>query len=61
MAKSIVKIAPDINEYLRNVFTIHTNSQILIIAQTLKALDLLLKQSLLGIVVFYTKKNTQEG
>ena len=24
MAKSIVKIAPDINEYLRNVFTIQT-------------------------------------
>ena len=41
MAKSIVKIAPDINEYLRNVFTIETNSQILIIARTLKALDLL--------------------
>ena len=24
MAKSIIKIAPDINEYLRNVFTIQT-------------------------------------
>ena len=32
----------------------HECSQILIIAQTSKALDLLLKQSPLGIVVFYT-------
>ena len=24
MAKSIIKIAPDINEYLRNVFTLQT-------------------------------------
>ena len=36
-------------------------SQILMIALTLKALDLLLKQSLHGIVVFYTQKNTQRG
>ena len=36
MAKSIIKIAPDINEYLTNIFTIQTMptiySQILIIA-----------------------------
>jgi hypothetical protein len=31
-------------------------SQVLIIGRTLKALDLLLKQSLLGSVVFYTQK-----
>ena len=53
------------NKYLRYVFTIQsiqdTYSQILIIAQTLKALDLLLKQSLLGIVVFYTHKTPKRG
>ena len=39
-------------------------SLILIFAQTLKALDLLLKQSLLGIVdivVFYTQKTFSRG
>ena len=65
MSKSIVKIAPDINKYLRNVFTIQTKQDIAkfwyIITQTLKALDLLLKQSLLGIVVFYTKKTPKWG
>ena len=57
MSKSIVKIAPDINIYLTNVITIQKKprySQILIIAKTLKALDLLLKKCLLGIV---TKKH----
>ena len=54
LSKSIVKIAPDINKYLRY-------SQVLIIAQTLKALDFLLKQYFLDIAVFYTQKNTQEG
>ena len=38
-----------------------TWSQILIIAQTLKALDFLLKKSVLTTVVFYTHKKTQEG
>ena len=35
--------------------------QILIISQTLKALDLLLKQSLQDIVVFYTQKTVKRG
>ena len=52
MAKSIVKIAPDINKYLRNVFNIQTIQDI----AKLNALDLLLKQSLLGILVFYIQK-----
>ena len=38
-----------------------TWSQILIIDQILKALDFLLKKSVLTIVVFYTQKKTQEG
>ena len=37
-----------------------TGSQILIIAQTLKTLDFLLKKSVLTTVVFYTHKKTQE-
>ena len=56
------KIPPDINKYLRNVFITGNNirySQILIIDQTLKALDLLLKQALL--VVFYTQKTSSRG
>ena len=65
MLKSISKIAPDINKYLRNVFTIQTiqdmYSQILIIAQTLKALDFLLKKSVLTTVVFYTQKRPRRG
>ena len=36
-------------------------SLILIIARTLKALNLLLKQSLLGIVIFYTQKTPKRG
>ena len=36
-------------------------SQILIIAQTWKTLDLLLKQSLPGIVVFYKQKTPKRG
>ena len=36
-------------------------SQILIIAQTLKALDLLLKQSIYGIVIFLHKKTPKRG
>ena len=36
-------------------------SQLLIIAQTSKALDLLLKQSPLDIVVFYTQKTSKRG
>ena len=55
--ESSLKIAPDINIYLTNVITIQEKtrySQILIIAKTLKALDLLLKKFLLGIV---TKKH----
>ena len=35
--------------------------QILIIVQTLKALYLLLKQSFLGIVVFYAQKTPKRG
>ena len=38
-----------------------TGSQILIIAQTLKALDFLIKKSVLTTVVFYTHKKTLEG
>ena len=64
LSKSNFKIAPDINEYLRNVFNIQTiqdiHSQILMIAQTLMVLDLLLKQSFLGIV-FCVQKTPSRG
>ena len=59
------ELSPDINKYVLKRCIHHSNntnySQILIIAPTSKALDLLLKQSLLGIVVFYTQKTHSRG
>ena len=58
LSNSIVKFAPDDNEYLRNTYSHSDNTRYSqTIAQTLKALDLLLMQSLHGIIVVYTQKH----
>ena len=61
----MLKLFQIINKYVINIYIHHSNNttgnQILIITQTLKALDFLLKKSVLTTVIFYTDRKTREG